>query len=558
MEYEEILQKLTSEDQSERRTASSALKDLANSGSSKIEENAPELLKMILKTQDDLVAMNVASTLLDYTEKVPSANLGQKYYDQVCKILEELSERKMETDADMIGICAIHLMNILKPAIENDMPLLKKSLPLIFNYMEKKHTVNVVAYGIIAPITSRMPKFFEDYTDRFFELVDKGNTALISPLMNMYKFKPESYEKNLEVLLKIFKTDVNYQSLVLVILAEIAKKRAELIEPHVPDFKQALYSPQTASTVATVFAEIARTHPDTIYGILPELKEALDYVDMLKYSVPNILGLIGRQSEERATEVLPTLGKLLAEADQNTAAVLLMEFRNLGDLNRELLVPYMDQIKALTDDPQEYVRDQAVMIVDYMEGRDIRSLANQIEEQNKMIQEAAVSVDSLKKYVDDNVDMLKDFLADVVKKLPIPVDFSAEGRIRKTMKLHFACGCADERCLYPKDRTFTTETKDWNKWTKVAFSAIKIGKAAISIPGNPTSAMDAVAATRELYSAYKSEEDEEFLTFISQPFLTSTEQDSLIEQLKEARFFDMFNYNAQEASWCCIMCKSPG
>ena len=67
--------------------------------------------------------------------------------------------------------------------------------------------------------------------------------------------------------------------------------------------------------------------------------------------------------------------------------------------------------------------------------------------------------------------------------------------------------------------------------------------------------MDSV---RQAYDLYKTGEEKDFLSYISEPFLTSNEQDKLITQLREARFFDVFNYDPQTAEWACLMCNPPG
>ena len=117
------------------------------------------------------------------------------------------------------------------------------------------------------------------------------------------------------------------------------------------------------------------------------------------------------------------------------------------------------------------------------------------------------------------------------------------------MKLHFACGCAEERCLYPKDRAFYSETKEINKWIKVAFSATKIGASVVAGLGG-----DVVNNVKNMYQQATGKPDEEFLSIVNEPFLTSNEQDYLISQLRDSRFFDFFVYNAQKGNWCCVMC----
>jgi hypothetical protein len=84
-------------------------------------------------------------------------------------------------------------------------------------------------------------------------------------------------------------------------------------------------------------------------------------------------------------------------------------------------------------------------------------------------------------------------------------------------------------------------------------SAVRIGKSIIF----PIESGDAVDAVREAYDAYKDKNDKDFLAYISEPFLTSKEQDNLVNQLRDAQFFDVFNYIVETADWACIMCHPP-
>ena len=84
-------------------------------------------------------------------------------------------------------------------------------------------------------------------------------------------------------------------------------------------------------------------------------------------------------------------------------------------------------------------------------------------------------------------------------------------------------------------------------------SAVSIGKAVIF----PFETSDAIDSVRKAYNLYKTGEEKDFLSFISEPFLTSSEQDKLVTQLREARFFDVFNYDPQTAEWTCLMCNHP-
>ncbi|MFX0107129.1 MAG: hypothetical protein ACFE7R_02505 [Candidatus Hodarchaeota archaeon] len=502
------------------------------------------------KSSDDIVSMQIATAVSKTCESSPGMSV--KYSDVIFQALENLSDRKMTDDEEetMITSAATILFNTQTTNLLADQSTLKEKLPLVMKYLGKDGSVKWPAYAVVSQVSSENPVMLQDYAGELIQLIGKGATQLVITLPYLYKLKPDEFERNIDTLLQIYRTNPNAKSTILTVLLEISKKRTDIIEPHLKLFASGLMSPISASPCSMILGEVARVNPQAVHPYLKDLKQSLDQIDVVKYTIPNVLGLIGRSSEETAREVLPILSDQLKAAEANVAMMVLSEFRNLGEMNRELLEPYMDLIRGFSDDPEEGVRGQANLIIDFMEGRDLRSLAAQIEEQNALIREAAVSVDALKEYVDKNVEILKQFIADVNKKLPVPMRFSLEGRLRKTLQLHFVCGLQSERCLYPEDRPFITETQAWNKWLKIAMSAVKLGKAMIfPIEGG------AIDVIREAYSIYRADDDQDFLTYIREPFLTSTEQDNLVNQLRDARYFEVFNYDAQNAKWACLMCR---
>jgi len=123
------------------------------------------------------------------------------------------------------------------------------------------------------------------------------------------------------------------------------------------------------------------------------------------------------------------------------------------------------------------------------------------------------------------------------------------------MNLYFQC-CLhyDNDCLFSGEfggKYFITNTKDLNRWIKMGFTLFKLGKALYD-----KSLGDAFEACRSLYDTYKTKEDQDFVAFISQPFLTSQESDSLVKQLREGdpNFFSLFSYSAQTGNWACQKC----
>ena len=548
------MQELLDAQEQTRREASEALLKRATDNPQEVEPQIGDLLEMVKQSTDDMVTMQIAHACMLVCEKVPGTD--RKYHSQIMDTLEFLSSREMgEDDTEtMINAAASHLFTSQIQVLLADTQVIQSSLPLVFKYLRKKGMARWPPYRIVTQLSFDSPMLLGDYTGEVIDLVLQGSKELSASLMHLYKIRPEEFNNRLDLLVSHYQTNSESRSVLLSVFGEMSRANPTLLIPHLDLFVGGLKSPAFAGMGAMILSEIARANPEAVYPHLNELKESMNHVDALKFTVPQVLGLVGRMSEDVAHEILPFLADLLKEADQNVTIMVLSEFRNLGEMNHELLEPYMDPIRRLAEDPQQTIRDQANYIIDIMEGRDLRTLAAQIEEQNRLIKAAALSVGSLKEYVDQNVAMLKTFIADIVKKLPIPIRFSTEGRVRQTLQLHYVCGIQTERCLYPLERPFVTETKEWNKWLRIAMSAVSIGKAVIF----PFEASDAVDSVRQAYNLYKTGEEKDFLSYISEPFLTSSEQDKLVTQLREARFFDVFNYDPQTAEWACLMCNPPG
>jgi len=203
-------------------------------------------------------------------------------------------------------------------------------------------------------------------------------------------------------------------------------------------------------------------------------------------------------------------------------------------------------------------QQQAERLMDVYEGRSLEGAYNAIAEANERFKASCGDMESLKAYVDQNVADLKDFVGTITKKLPMPCKFSSEPRYvaKMAMLLHFKCeaGPKTSLCTLPaNDATFTTETLEWNRWLKLGLSAAKLGKSVIS--GDAVADVSGtVDQVKEIFQTYTKKDDAAFLTYISEPFLTSEEQDKLLNQLREGGFFKKFAYDAQTGNWLCANC----
>jgi hypothetical protein len=200
----------------------------------------------------------------------------------------------------------------------------------------------------------------------------------------------------------------------------------------------------------------------------------------------------------------------------------------------------------------------------------VNEIENRMQEMNSAIKACCNSQAGVERYIEEQISEVKEFIAEVVKKLPVPTQITTKkGGILGTKtvtQLWFVCEETGEHVI--------VETSDWNKWVKVGFAAIKTGASicrfvAAGDPsifaeamGSATKMFDACKHLKEnadaeglltkvgsAYQSWKSRDDPPFDEHITEPFLTSKESDELIDGLKKANFFDTMAYDAQTHQW---------
>ena len=222
---------------------------------------------------------------------------------------------------------------------------------------------------------------------------------------------------------------------------------------------------------------------------------------------------------------------------------------------KENVEPLIDQIRPLEEEGSSKVngtgREAAHVLVQVYEGRDLGALVERVaaidrkmHDLNANMKEMCSNMGDVEKYVQDNIADVKQFLGTVVKKLPQPTKLTVDGKLRKSLKLHFVC----VRTGYEH----VTVTKSWNKWLKMGFSLAQAGLSVIEAVGEGDAegaAMAAGEAAQSIYNSFKEKDDQDFNAYISEPFLMSKDRDKLLAQLEESDFFTKFSYDPQIAAW---------
>jgi len=267
-------------------------------------------------------------------------------------------------------------------------------------------------------------------------------------------------------------------------------------------------------------SNLAKLEPSQVKPFLPRLSARVAQLksNEQQHFVP-ALGYLGRAADSDGIggeAAMHELIKILQNpfVDQGIDIILreLQSLLQMGHLLPAQLGPYIGIIKEISAEVGGDAAAIATELTRIQEGRGVDDLHSRVDavehrinEMNVQISEACGDFEEVKKYVDDNIADVKDFVGDIAKRLPTPCQFSVLGTARKSLLLHFECCRSNPGCLYNTTRPFTTETQEWNKWLKMGFSLVKCGKAALDIGmGNPLGlAKTGVDAIQGIYDAYK-------------------------------------------------------
>ena len=155
------------------------------------------------------------------------------------------------------------------------------------------------------------------------------------------------------------------------------------------------------------------------------------------------------------------------------------------------------------------------------------------------------TLDEVKRMLDAKDREIRDFLGQVVKKLPRPHRIEVKKKYlgaRKKVKLTFKCPRTGEE--------FVVKSESWGLWLKFAFTLVKTGMSILEADFEGATE-GGMAALQAAYAAYHEEDEDEksFEALMRAPLLLSKEQDELVAGLRKAGFEERFAYNAQTGDW---------
>ncbi len=227
------------------------------------------------------------------------------------------------------------------------------------------------------------------------------------------------------------------------------------------------------------------------------------------------------------------LGRLIYLVDEKIDAKLSNIESSIVQLQER--TEKIEDVLYIHQEDLDRVKGQVTQLGDRMNVVEVAKvlMEEQMREMNENLEDLASKVMSQQ-------SGMKEFMALVVKKLPIPSSYVAKGKIRKRLILTF-------KCSKGRKPDFVMKTADWSKWITVVFLAAQTVEDAGRV-----SVLGLLKDLKALYDALTKSGlngETRFGTLISAPFLTSKEEDDLIRGLRSNGFFDQFDYDTATATW---------
>ncbi|XP_049866715.1 protein melted [Pectinophora gossypiella] len=169
--------------------------------------------------------------------------------------------------------------------------------------------------------------------------------------------------------------------------------------------------------------------------------------------------------------------------------------------------------------------------------------------------------DTVQHFCEKHLDKIKAYMDNVSLRIPPPAKCTIEERrSKKLARLQFACGRRGPHCLYSRT-LFSMRTRAPRVWIHLMFLALQARHASALSSRDPT-----VASLKHCWDTLKCE-NKTFLTLVTSAFPNFKEQEMLLNELRSAGFFDVFELNTTrtdgvtvpptQATWGCFLCNHP-
>ncbi|KAF2074847.1 hypothetical protein CYY_003835 [Polysphondylium violaceum] len=314
------------------------------------------------------------STILDINKRLDELYLDGKKQQEADQdqqqennqVLKEKQQSLIET-YKFISLTLLGTFCLLFPSNES---LLFESIPYLFKLSKFQHSTSLI-YSTLSSEIINQPKILAKYTKEFIYF-SKENSNCFSILSSLYQYNTIDFENNISILVESFQSTENKTG-ILAIFSEISKYNPIILVPWLPKLKSSLLQISSSSQFSIILKSISIKYPSAISPLLGDIMDAIEKIDILKYSLPEVIGSCGPESTCEAFNFLMKMIKKQEDSsfkssmDSNVLISILKGFKSIQKVSPLLLVNHVSLFEKYlenTGTSSESISSLAQSIID--------------------------------------------------------------------------------------------------------------------------------------------------------------------------------------------------
>lgn len=227
------------------------------------------------------------------------------------------------------------------------------------------------------------------------------------------------------------------------------------------------------------------------------------------------------------------------------------------EVNQENIDEIISSIDKCIDEEEK--KDKVKELVTLREKEEILSVA-ETRLSTRCSDYVSLDRDVVRQFCDKHMDKICAYINSLFPSLPLPIDCwiddhydnnKLKPKRAKYLNLNFSCYLKGQYCLFDKNY-FEIRSTQVSIWIHLIFLSLQ------SKWSYPLTQRDQpVIDLKKCYQSFKESDKLGFVPLITSSFPIDKEQKLILNELKDLRFFDLFQFNKEHKQWFCYLCSNP-
>ncbi|XP_071798990.1 uncharacterized protein [Asterias amurensis] len=242
------------------------------------------------------------------------------------------------------------------------------------------------------------------FADDVIEVFLIGKSVNIGVVLKpLYAVSPDPILRNFDRLAEYMEDMCQTNKVYIYMLwDDIAKDNAKLLVPYVDLMMDDATNGQLSHTVLTVLGTVSIKFPKLFVDKIDKLLRVSKQTPITIHAVAKVVASVGQIDEKQADRCLKLFVDILKKTDVIWTSTILMEMKRVGRKYVDILKKYRADIEKFKTSQQMGVPDLVQSLIDFMEGRSLETLADDIDE----VKDDVKTLDTRVTVTEDTVDRL--------------------------------------------------------------------------------------------------------------------------------------------------------